>query len=220
MPFHALDFTESCRSAGAPAKSRCCEASARRFGAKRVRKRCFVTHALRFSQKGSKKGVPKTQQHIRPCPRLATSFSSSFANASAGGKAARRTDPRPSPLLTNPSSSEGTPTPLNEPSSRRRRAGGVCVCANRTPFCTNTPPRRKVSEETAAGMQRGPRPRRRQLKGDAEKPREMPKKTPGNAPKKPGNAQETPGDAKEKVNKHLQVHKSHPGRMGLPYRAI
>lgn len=43
---------------------------------------------------------------------------------------------------------------------------------------------------------------------------EMQRKTNPEMPKKP------PGDTKKKVNKHLQVPRSHPGGMGFPYRAI
>lgn len=155
------------------------------------------------------------QEHVCPCPWLARSFSSSFANVSAGRKAGRWTDPRPSPLLTNPSSSEETPRPLNEPSSHWRRPRGCKL----HPVLHQHPTKKEGFRGNCRRDARGPGPRHRQLR-TPKNPRRC-QKNPGNTKTPPpGNAKKRLGDAKKKVNKHLQVHKSHPGRMGLPYRAI
>lgn len=129
------------------------------------------------------------QEHVCPCPWLARSFSSTFANVSAGGKAGRWMDPQPSPLLTNPSSSEENPRPLNEPSSHWRRPRG---CKSHPVLHQHTT-KKEGFRGNCSRDATGPGPRHRQLK-DTKKTQEMPKthlETPKNDRETPKKGQQT-----------------------------
>lgn len=132
------------------------------------------------------------QEHVCPCPWLARSFSSSFANVSAGGKAGRWTDPQPSPLLMNPSSSEETPRPLNEPLSHWRRPRG---CKSH-PVLHQHPTKKEGFRGNCSRDATGPGPRHRQLK-DTKKTQEMTKPHL----ETPKNDRETPNKRSKNISK-------------------